>query len=343
MATMKLVPVAVALSLSACVISEVSEEEVAVVEQYAISSNCDEWGCGMNSPEVDSKGFHFLYKNGAQNPQGFAITSFTKGDGTPLAFNVSGGRITGTTSGGTVYGETSLIGSKIHISYYGTPMYRIRIGDYGSMHSWAKNSIGIGFRIKTYRFEWEDLDDPGKFYDMCSNPGADDTLGMNDHHTVVFEGDVIYADTKTVRSTANTNVVNFGCAGGTLAKLHLTAHTYVANAFGFTTTTGERQAMLKMLSGDYCGTGKAYTVGGQPLTWSDHNHWMQASAGAQREAHWTSAGASCLNTPRLAVTDPVAYEGLRTEILASCPRALSKCPSVAPVGTHLISAHPLLP
>src|SRR5688572_22359557 len=126
MATMKLVPVAVALSLSACVIPDPSEEEVAEVEQHAISSNCDEWGCGMNSPEVDSKGFHFLYKNGATNPQGFAITAFTKGDGTPMVFNVVGGRITGTV-GSTVYGETSLIGSKLHISYQGQPMYRIRI------------------------------------------------------------------------------------------------------------------------------------------------------------------------------------------------------------------------
>jgi hypothetical protein len=344
MATMKLVPLALTV-LCACVVADPDEgTELAQVEQ-ALIPNCDDWGCGMNSPYVDSKGFHFLYKTfNQQNPEGFAITAFTKGL-TPLTLNVVNGRITGTTSGGTVYGETGLTGAKLHISYLGQPMYRIMINGYESTFSWATNpTTDIGFRVKTYRLIWEDLKDPGKFYDMCSNPGVDDTLGMNEHHTIVFEGDVINADAKTIASTPNPNVINFGCAGGTLAKMHLTGHTYVANNYpGFQTTVPERQAMLKMLSADYCGTGKAYTVGGQPLTWADHKHWMQRAPNSSTEAHWQSWGATCLNRPRLAATDPVTYADLRNEINASCPQPLSTCPWVAPSGTHLISANPPQP
>lgn len=344
MATMKLVPVALTL-LCACVIADSDDgTEVASVEQQ-LKSNCDDWGCGMNSPNVASKGFHFLYKTyNQQNPEGFAITSFTKGWAS-LTLDVVNGRITGTNSAGTVYGESALVGAKLSISYLGQPMYRILISDYGSTFSWAKNpTTGIGFRVKTYVFKWEDVKDPGKFYDLCTNPGIDDTLGMDEHHTLVFEGDVISAEGKKIAPAPDLSVINFGCAGGTLAKLHLTGHTYVANNYpGFQTTVPERQAMLKMLSGDYCGTGKAYTVGGQPLTWSDHKHWMQRAPGSAMEAQWQSTGATCLNRPRLAATDPLRYADLRDEINAACPQPLSTCPLVAPAGTHLISANPPQP
>src|SRR5215208_4507612 len=135
MATMKLVPLALTL-LCACVIADPDDgTQVAQVEQ-ALIPNCDDWGCGMNSPYVDSKGFHFLYKTyNQQNPEGFAITGFTLG-WTPLTLNVVNGRITGTTAGGTVYGETGLSGAKLHISYRGQPMYRIMINSYESTLSW---------------------------------------------------------------------------------------------------------------------------------------------------------------------------------------------------------------
>src|SRR5207302_89273 len=146
------------------------------------------------------------------------------------------------------------------------------------------------------------------FRNVCQNPPSQtdftgapnpDLLGMDAFHAVVFEGDRIDAWQKTVATTIEASWFNIGCAGSTLAKMQLTGHTHVGLQDGLATTMDQRQTMLKMLAADYCGNGTPYTVAGQPLHWADEYNWMHAMASDALEARWTSAGADCLNTPRI--------------------------------------------
>jgi hypothetical protein len=340
MATMKCAPAVLAL-LCSCVLPS-SEEQLGEVEQLAIP-NCDDWGCGMNSPYIDNFGFHFLYRNGEMNPQGFAIETFEK-DGDTYSFHVANGRITGTSRVHPTLAGQGLVGARIHLSYYGVPSYEIMIHGVGRVWSWAQSSTGTRFLVETYALLWSKT--AGTFQNLCSHPGADDELGMNEFHTLVFEGDMIDAEHKYVRSTIDNTVVNFGCAGSALAKQHLTGHTEVALRQGFATTISERTANLKMFAADYCGNGTPYTVAGQPLQWADHRGWVDVQGAPIREALWTSSGAACFNTPRILANPSqlslANYSGITTRANIPCA-SLPQCPGspyVPPPPYHLISANP---
>ncbi|HLL25428.1 MAG TPA: ADYC domain-containing protein, partial [Kofleriaceae bacterium] len=163
----------------------------------------------------------------------------------------------------------------------------------------------------------------------ASSETASDRIPNN--HAVLFEGERITAATKTVADDSR-YWFNIGCAGTALAKLHLTGRTEAAQSVGFATDIDDRQAMLKMLVGDYCGTGRAFTVQGQPLMWRDDQGTidMPTSPASELEAAWTADGAWCLSTPRL-VKHPSAAsaakfpEGVEAAILAECGTRPRRC------------------
>ena len=118
------------------------------------------------------------------------------------------------------------------------------------------------------------------------------------------------ARTKTVRETGGDDTwFNIACAGTAIAKLHLLRHTWAADRDGaHPTTVDQRQALLKLLAADYCGTGKAFTVEGQPLAYSFDQRWARAvdwNGAASVDAVWDANHAVCLRTPRLADRFPV--------------------------------------
>lgn len=68
-----------------------------------------------------------------------------------------------------------------------------------------------------------------------------------------------------------------------------------------------RQATLKMLTADYCGTGHSFTEDGTPLSMQNYEGTVVAGEGeGQIEALWNEYGAVCLSTPRLATLEDVA-------------------------------------
>lgn len=138
-----------------------------------------------------------------------------------------------------------------------------------------------------------------------------------------------------------------------LAKLQLTGHTEVAKLAGFNTTISHRQTMLKMLSADYCGTGKPFTVAGQRLEWKDDRGTMKLPSHLQSEveARWTPQGAACLGVPRVAAHPTPAstaefgdeLDEIRDLINTECEsvnRLLVRCEPGTDVGFHLISHNP---
>jgi hypothetical protein len=159
---------------------------------------------------------------------------------------------------------------------------------------------------------------------VCGNvplPGPPDlwwweSMGQRTVDSFVFEGDRFDLATMTTAPVADPAWFNIGCAGHTLAKLHLTRNTLASNAAppspspsptpSHAPTHEERQATLKMLVADYCGDGEPFTVAGQLLVWRGGLVDYFAPA-ATLEARWDEHGAVCLDTPRMA--NPTTQEG----------------------------------
>jgi ADYC domain len=70
--------------------------------------------------------------------------------------------------------------------------------------------------------------------------------------------------------------------------MHLMRHTNAGaltadGHIAYPTTTAQRQAMLKMLTADYCGTGRSFTVDGQALKYGDSGVWYPATPTSARQ------------------------------------------------------------
>lgn len=70
---------------------------------------------------------------------------------------------------------------------------------------------------------------------------------------IVFETDRFDAASKTMDPVGDPRWFNIGCAGHTLAKMHLTRNTIASGAAAHGVSANDRQATLKMLVADYCG------------------------------------------------------------------------------------------
>jgi hypothetical protein len=160
-----------------------------------------------------------------------------------------------------------------------------------------------------------------------------------------------------VASDPTSTWFNIACEGTAIAKLHLLRHT-AASVFDpradvptgsdhaipvppgiptgpivhprRTTKVPERQALLKMLTADYCGIGFPFTENGHPLSYTFQQPWQplfprtNGSAVPFRgldnvsiDALWNQDGAVCLAVPRLSDIEPRAR--LENRIRMWCP------------------------
>ncbi|NVB80247.1 MAG: hypothetical protein HOV81_17770, partial [Kofleriaceae bacterium] len=292
---MRTLALAATALISGCAV-DLDEVNLATTEQFASPQPCDDFGCGTNSPHFDQYGFYRIPKDGTPNADGYAIYGgLMVKSGAVYQLHVDNGRITGTNPNANppLLQSTGLIGARMYITVNGVFSYYLKIAGVSRMQSWAKKN-GVPFTVDTYELAWSLNNE--NFINLCTVTDVQDPMGMISSHTLLFEGDDIDSVTKTVAPQVNNNIINFGCAGSILAKLHLMGHTEVAERAGFVTTTAERTTMLKMLSADYCGDGTPYTIGGQPLNYSDDHDWMNFGPPSELEAKWTENGASCLNT-----------------------------------------------
>ena len=321
----------IAVSLLACTGSEPLGE----VSQATL---CPTWQCGTNSPVVAFRSFHELSELGAPNAEGFRISAFVSA-GTNYQIDVKDGRLRGV-RGSVVIEGTALVGATILIDHASGSQYALTIDDVSTVDAWAAVS-GAHPVFETYLVSWADwpVTPTTQWRNLCPSPAErEDSLGLSSHYALVFEGDRINAQRKTVYASDPT-WFNIGCAGHALAKLALSGHTQAGNAYGFATAPLERQTMLKQIVADYCGTGQAFTNAGTPLSWIDNNGYNEYSFSSPTlEARWTWRGASCLDTPRAIDTLP----DVEDEILEICARP-PLCTDPNPTefdGAYVISATP---
>jgi hypothetical protein len=332
--------------------AEVPEVQLDTTEQAVI--DCDPWICGSNSPIVDTYRFHELNLRGLANDQGFSVVSLWRA-GMNYQLAVEYGRIIGRAGSLQIQGA-SLQGAQIRIRHNATGrIFPILINAVGTVPTFARLG-GTQRVLETYELEWAYMNGdapPTGWRNICSHIPArssPDVLGMTVSHALVFEGERIDRDEKTIEPGIDPSWFNIGCAGHALAKLAINGHTEAAKqTYGFQTTIPERQAFLKMLAGDYCGTGEVFTVAGQPLQWMDWHGYTQytmAPANLALEARWGPNGATCLDVPRVDAnpTQLGAFyfqNGAKAQIMATC--AIPSC-AFGPTsfdGKTLVSANPL--
>ncbi|HLL25429.1 MAG TPA: ADYC domain-containing protein [Kofleriaceae bacterium] len=341
-------------------------EEPTIETVYAPNwEKCPDWGCGLNSPNIKGNYFHELDLSGEANLEGWTVGSARKA-GVAYNIEVVQGRLkarirtltpsassafVGSTLVPTVLAGNLLVGLEISLHRNGEA-YDLTITDVERVADYWARPIHPTYagddppRIESYRFSVTQVGSMWGAVLCGGDTGEVASDRIPNGHAVLFEGERIHASTKTVRDTSS-SWINIGCAGTALAKMHLTGHTEASQGVGFSTTIGERQTMLKMLVGDYCGDGKPFTVQGQKLMWSDDRGTidMPSYPRSELEAHWTPGGAECLQTPRVA-KNPSAQGaakfpgGVVAAIIKECGALPWRCPTVQP-SYHLSSYNPV--
>jgi hypothetical protein len=134
--------------------------------------------------------------------------------------------------------------------------------------------------------------------------------------------------------------INIACTGTVVSKLHLLGHTAASMTPEQRTTLGQRQAMLRMLTADYCGIGHAFTKNRTPIHFTARGaspfQGYAPGAGEALEAVWTDRGASCIGAPRHA-----DYERIASVCKAAGVRVPPRCAAATPDPSLLAAPSPL--
>lgn len=315
-----------------------------------LRSTCLDWGCGESVPVLDGLAFHELHEAGTPNAAGIRLLGLTQ-RGRAYTVDVVDNRLFARALGSSRDGDLSgaqLEGARLSLS---TPegIYDIRIRAVSQVPYW----VGEATPNELYHLEFTDPNG-SEARPLCSNPP--DAAGEWPEPTgaLIFTGDRYDAVGKRVIAGAPADPgewFNIACAGSALAKLHLSRHTPAGSSGEFTSTTAQRQAMLKMFTADMCGTGQAFTEAGTPLRWGNATGTRHLRGDeASFEALWGEDGALCLDEHRLDVDadDPDDLE-IHREVVRACEavgKPLPPCtdlpgfPRTWPAGAYVLSANP---
>jgi ADYC domain-containing protein len=342
--------------LSACVSPPVTQ----VLLQE--TSSCPSWGCGGNSPVIGPFEFHELEEHGALNDANMSLVGFRL-NGVPYQPHVEGDKLLALdlNTGVPVFSGPDLKGGIFEVLLPGTGPAETRRAEIQITQ--VSNDVtfwlGPSDPVETYELQYTGSDvPPGAFRPLCKDPppvrDGEGQTNVARFQTILFTGDRYKASTKEVTAStfeASTGWFNFACAGSAIAKLHLNRHTTASATAGFTTTADQRQAMLKMYTGDFCGTGEALTQQGTRIHWINALGWSSPPGNATTyESLWTSSGATCLTTHRLKGLSPIDYQGMIQGTSGSrgrCPKrpcaGVPGFPRLTGSGAYILTQSPALP
>jgi ADYC domain-containing protein len=344
--------VVIGLGLVACAIPE--PDDVDTIEQ-SIIGGCTPQFCMTNSPQIATYGMFDFNVDGIPNAAGFAIWGLIKNN-VSYDLVVRDSRIVGQIWGYDYLVDSDLIGAEIVLQSAKVGQVAIVIEDVGGVsetvypYGWLQSYVldwgqVVGNALQQpirggYWIETPVVDPNVPRTPLChvdltnwgygSNPIEwDDAVAMfesNVYQSLVFEGDRVDPATRTVSSTPDNRWFNVGCDAHTLTKMRLSRNTI--NTGGWRSA----QAALKMLSADYCGTGRPFTVDGEQLVWRARSGMRFYNTPATIEARWSEYGALCVGEPRLldtAIPDAQKeFPDIWTAIYSECvPR---KCRQLDP-------------
>ncbi|HSR95660.1 MAG TPA: ADYC domain-containing protein [Kofleriaceae bacterium] len=317
--------------------------ETAQVTAY-FRDDCGEFACGQNGARMGGVPFYGLWLNGDENEQHVRYLHYAESVpamnlGLYQTLDVEGGRLRVWSGGTWAYGSTALRGGILLLGI-GRKSFYVKIAEVRSGTA-SGDDIGEAFwsRVgspdaETYQLQWAPIDGPvdangnPRFEDVCPHDTLDSDLWQNQIDAVIFEGDKYNLQTKQITASPTTGSkawLNIACAGSTPAKLYLLRRTTASAVLpGYLSAIdNDRQAMVRAYAAEYCGNGVNFTRSGHRLVIQDHlpifdgQGWIpraapvgfsddERDAGAVIvEAVWDANHAVCLETPRLALPDPV--------------------------------------
>lgn len=256
------------------------------------------WGCRTcgfsNSPLLGQFDLGEFVMGAPAPAGGFRLIGIEDPGGTMRTVVIDKNAFVGKNGNGNVTGA-QLVGWSLVFEDDTKAQFDVEIAAYAAPASWAS-----GTAVATYTLLYMDPNNGDNPTDLC--PGLGDGTSVT-----LLGGETYDFATKSVEPN-KTGWTTIACRGHALAKLRMLG--YAPND-GQGSTWTQRQATLKMLTADYCGTGQSFTVVGQPLDWADsRGSFALATMDPSRlEAKWNDKGATCLDKPRHA---------LRTDVDLAC-------------------------
>jgi hypothetical protein len=372
--TRSLACVTLAMAASGCVADDEAEPVAPATAALSFVESCEPGpGCGHNTPWLGTSiRFHELDAHGGFNDQGLELAGFKKGSRS-LTLKVEGDQLLGVPAHGPALRGEQLCGAVIRLKGSGGESFFLHIVRTGQSTFWIDDPAQPGAQpsferlAPVYHFlvARQELalgcdaplpyEKPG-VWNLCNDKASGDRLDEQDRpmvgKAVVFSGDRFTEQGNTVSPSDPTGWFNIACAGSAPWKMHLDRQTAAASGPPvYRTTTAQRNAYLKMLTGDYCGDGRLdFARPGWPL-------WMLFAApfeplvpdagggvmlipraeASSTDAIWSDAGAVCIDTPRLASV----YAEQRARIEHECQRTFPACTPAA-LAAARASQHPPL-
>ncbi|MBZ5709733.1 ADYC domain-containing protein [Nannocystis pusilla] len=259
--------------------------------------NCPTWQCGFNSAEVNGRSIGELNLDGEANGDGVRIVGFLAPQGLLGNFSLAteGDALVARNPAGQVLRGAQLIGAIILVKRDGLlelPL-PITVLGYEEIDSWAEGAA----KVPTYALLYPDLSSLLGVRNVC-NGDLLDTLATA---VTVIGGETYDLAGKTVQPN-RPRWLTLACAGSAAAKLRLMNYGPHADfdGAGHPSTVAQRQATIKMITADYCGTGHSYTANGTAVQWENYGGTVVSPGShGDTEAIWTGAGAVCLDATRV--------------------------------------------
>ena len=260
-----------------------SEDPASVSEaSQAIGTLCPDWGCGINSPQIDNSFFHDLNLDGLTNLEGYSLTGARKGSAL-YDLDVQNARMTARLRLGAAGSPLTLSGEaleglelalrRVHPTTGVTTNYTVLVSQVNRYVEFRANPPGsatppaMGRQVLPPRRP--PLARPCADGEVLASDGP---AAMAKNMALVFEGERIHAKHKTIAPTLGFAVVQHRLRrerGREAAPLW--PHPGVA---GRGVRDDDRRAPDDAggaFRGDYCGTGKPYAgrgpaarLGGRP-------------------------------------------------------------------------------
>lgn len=306
-----------------------------------VAVGCETDDCGTNVASFGN-GLEFSEVDGSrvlENSAGLRLIGFNGPGGDPWALVVEGHALVGVDRWGNRHVGQSVDGAVLRFLHRGLDRYEVRIEEVGGTQFWVDPAGSV---VPTYRLTYRPVprsggSDGSPFLPVCvarHDYSQDwEWTGLETEVAYIFRGDRYEPRTRTVIATgpAVGPWFNVACVGSAMAKMHLLRHTEAGSDPLHQTTRDQRQAMLKMLTDDICGTGRTFTVDGEPVHYMDLRGWHEfdiAQAGTV-ESIWSAQGAICLDEARRAAEDGPALEAKIDAECAAVGKSLPSCGSIA--------------
>lgn len=334
-------------------------EPPGALDEIAFDSSCPDTGCGTNGSFVDGWAIGELHEgpppaalvappydetleqSSQKNSAGVRLLHLRKNDHYYRA-DVEGHRLVGRNAAGAaeLHGD-GLRGSALVVMLPGGQVaYAHIVAFRRGLPFWISPDANPTIEAFRVRWSYSPSYDPGYASDVCPPATVHGEVDEDTYYATFFQGDRYNEGKKTVFATGDEAGAwfNVACFKSAASKMLFNRHAVAGAKKGYEATPDQKQALLKMLTADFCGEGTSFTKTGTPLAWTNSLGWQKLGLmeSSSYEAVWGPDGALCLDDARL------GNEGAILELcdLAACSEVFPELPKGWEEDGYLLSANP---